>query len=346
MNNIYNNSPKFERLEPFVSIILAAHGFAMLVFFKGDLWMWLIVVLIGALGLLRLLSKTSFYKHVAFYAVFLSMLAWLLMWHTGGTRSFFLLWYFVILAIYPLLIKNRYGFLLPITVALSYLAFSFFQTSRIPLIVVWARAFLLCFIGLINYYIGLVMRNYNTLKSMAMTDDLTGVYQRGYFVDRLQGELERAKRVKENFSLVFIDLDDFKAINDKFGHDIGDKVLRCLAEKLKSQTRGMDVVGRLGGDEFAIILPKANYKQSECIIKRIKNSCKKQLIDDGLIDVGFSAGISVFPDDKLSESASQKIDAATLLKVNATDLLKIADEDMYHIKQQKQSKKRASNGSH
>lgn len=111
-----------------------------------------------------------------------------------------------------------------------------------------------CYLGIIGYkYFGLAMENVN-LKKLAITDGLTGLFVYRYFELRLNSELTHAKRYGLTFSLVIMDIDHFKKINDTFGHEIGNVVLRQLASLLRKESRKSDVVCRYGGEEFCVIL--------------------------------------------------------------------------------------------
>lgn len=101
-------------------------------------------------------------------------------------------------------------------------------------------------------------------------DPLTGIGNRGYFYEKLGQEIKRSKRAGSPVSLVFIDIDNFKTVNDTFGHIQGDKVLVQLAGILKETVRGADSVGRWGGEEFAIILPDTGSEGAVALAERLR----------------------------------------------------------------------------
>jgi diguanylate cyclase (GGDEF)-like protein len=110
------------------------------------------------------------------------------------------------------------------------------------------------------------------LESLSMTDELTGLLNRRGFSDMLARTLREARRHDEHGLLVFIDLDDFKAINDTFGHEAGDAVLKGVAEHIESSVRSTDFVARLGGDEFAILYVRGDLLPTQARAERLKAS--------------------------------------------------------------------------
>ncbi len=155
----------------------------------------------------------------------------------------------------------------------------------------------------------------------SLHDLLTGLPNRALFYDRLEHGLEQAKRHNWNLAVMFLDLDNFKQINDKYGHDIGDKILLSVAKKLKENTRSDDSICRLGGDEFLYLL--MDVKNELEVTKIIKKLIKKIELPYGNGDqklvVKLSIGVSLFP-----KNAG-----------NLEALIKSADVAMYAAKKSK-----------
>ncbi len=159
-----------------------------------------------------------------------------------------------------------------------------------------------------------------TILGLALHDELTGLPNRRLFYDRLETALSEGRRYKLKVAVAFIDLDFFKEINDKFGHEVGDKFLVAIAEKIKSVSREMDTCARLGGDEFALVLSNVeSLDQIAVVAQRLLGSLGGKLNIAGIqLQASASIGIAIFPDDAE--------DAATLLK--------LADSAMYRSKQE------------
>lgn len=150
-------------------------------------------------------------------------------------------------------------------------------------------------------------------KELALTDDLTGLWNYREFRILYKQEYSRAKRHKYPLSLVFIDLDKFKAYNDEFGHIKGNKLLKTVSKRIIKQLREYDNVFRLGGDEFVMLLPHTNKSEAKEILERVNQNLKKHP------KISISYGIAEFPSDSKGK-----------LK-----LLKIADKLMYLMKANK-----------
>ncbi|MEQ1440367.1 diguanylate cyclase [Fontimonas sp. SYSU GA230001] len=132
------------------------------------------------------------------------------------------------------------------------------------------------------------------LYERATRDPLTGVFNRGHFVEAAALEIERARRFSEPLSLLLIDIDRFKKINDTYGHDIGDRVIVALARMLVAEARKVDVVGRIGGEEFAVLLPRANKQPAAEIGQRLRRAAAAQRVAvGGGREIGFTVSLGL-----------------------------------------------------
>jgi len=166
-----------------------------------------------------------------------------------------------------------------------------------------------------------LQRTNEKLEHMAATDPLTGVANRREFIDRVEAEIARAKRNGAPFSLLALDLDHFKAINDSYGHQAGDQVLQRFVEQCVEAVRPFDGVARVGGEEFMVLLPQAALETAQSIGERIRETIAGTPFEAGIgkpIAVTVSVGVSEFGRD------GDTIDA----------MLRRADERLYRAKHQ------------
>jgi len=114
------------------------------------------------------------------------------------------------------------------------------------------------------------LRKFLEIKQNAMFDQLTGLYNRHYFIKRFEEEIERSKRYKHPLSVLMLDLDNFKKYNDKYGHNKGDTLLKSNSYIILGSTRKIDVVARWGGEEFLILLPETKGRDAYVVAERIR----------------------------------------------------------------------------
>jgi diguanylate cyclase (GGDEF)-like protein len=150
---------------------------------------------------------------------------------------------------------------------------------------------------------------------MSLTDELTGAHNRRYCLLRLNQEIARATRYRHPLCLVLVDVDHFKNINDRHGHDRGDSALKEVCRVITSQSRVESAVCRFGGDEFAVLLPEASWEGGRIYAERIRAAIGRTSFPHGA-PVTISVGLAAFPDD-----AS-----------NAEALFKSADTSLYSAK--------------
>lgn len=139
----------------------------------------------------------------------------------------------------------------------------------------------------------------NRISHLALHDALTDLPNRTLLKERLEMACASADRNAEQVAMIFIDLDDFKAINDSLGHNVGDKVLQEVARRLQSLFRSVDTVCRLGGDEFLIVITGVCSRDNiTCTVKKMVSSLNTEMvIDDHCVTVTPSVGIAVYPQD-------------------------------------------------
>lgn len=151
----------------------------------------------------------------------------------------------------------------------------------------------------------------------AVFDEVTGLHNRRYFISCITRELSRSTRYGLSFALVFVDLDNFKEINDSFGHATGDEVLRAFGGHLRSLMRAEDVVARYGGDEFIVLMPQTDTDGATHFARRLLDSAG-DLSRHISVGVGFSAGVAAYPEDGSTTE----------------DLIRAADRRLYTAKEE------------
>jgi diguanylate cyclase (GGDEF)-like protein len=154
------------------------------------------------------------------------------------------------------------------------------------------------------------------LKETSFKDEVTGLYNRRFFSLRLEEELSRYRRFNHPVSVVLLDLDGFKAVNDDFGHTVGDETLREIAQILMKHSRGINVVSRYGGDEFAVLLVETSKAGARLYADRIREVVSKYPFSHGRV-ITASFGVASLPDDEAG---------------TAEDLFRSADEALYAAK--------------
>lgn len=146
------------------------------------------------------------------------------------------------------------------------------------------------------------------IEKLARTDALTGLWNRRHLEDIVRHEIERARRYRQPVSLILFDIDRFKSINDRFGHAVGDDVLRGLAELGQRSIRAADIIGRWGGEEFLIIVPSTILDDARQLAEKLKVALAGHDFDSGRVTASF--GVAEWRKDESIESWLQRADAA------------------------------------
>ncbi|HET9912650.1 MAG TPA: GGDEF domain-containing protein [Anaerolineales bacterium] len=189
------------------------------------------------------------------------------------------------------------------------------QSYTRPAIHLWNTMIRFGFFVLVTYLLTELRRAHEVQRLLARTDYVSGAVNARHFNELLEVEIARAHRYQLPLTMAYIDVDDFKQVNDNFGHDTGDEVLHFIVSVLQSQLRNTDIVARMGGDEFALLLPMAGQPEAQAVIARLHADLTQQMRQKNW-PVTFSIG------------------AVTCLTAPpaAKGLIKMADEIMYVVK--------------
>lgn len=154
---------------------------------------------------------------------------------------------------------------------------------------------------------------YEQVQKLSIVDGLTEVYLRRYLMDRLEEEVDRSSRLGLKFAVAMVDVDHFKQCNDRYGHLVGDVVLKRIADRIKNSVREVDMTARYGGEEFCVVLPETSKALALTVAERIRKSVEAKRIRafDEEIKTTVSVGIATYPEDgKDVETLIEKADTA------------------------------------
>ncbi|MCA9797779.1 MAG: GGDEF domain-containing protein, partial [Candidatus Eremiobacteraeota bacterium] len=191
-----------------------------------------------------------------------------------------------------------------------------------PSIAYWNTAVRLGFFLIVNHLVGRVRQELIRVRELSQRDPLTGATNRRYFGELAEVELARLARNGRPLSLAYIDLDNFKTVNDSMGHEAGDQVLTTVVRLMRENLRRPDVVARIGGDEFLLMMPETGLSQAQSVLQRLLEACRTKMEENGW-PIGMSIG--AITTDQPAE---------------LEDLIRGADAQMYISKQS--GKNRAS----
>ncbi|MDJ0570622.1 MAG: diguanylate cyclase [Pleurocapsa sp. MO_192.B19] len=199
----------------------------------------------------------------------------------------------------PIVIATRYTgkklgiFFAVLSSVFWYIAEASAKADMFYLLLVWNTIVRLSVFLVVVHLLSALNTAYKKEKKLARIDELTKIYNRRYFLNVLQTETKRSIRYERCLTLAYFDVDNFKRVNDRYGHHVGDQLLSLVASTFTKSIRESDIIARLGGDEFALLLPETEYPAGNLVLQRIQ----QQLIDTvkaKKFDVGFSIGAITF----------------------------------------------------
>ena len=214
-------------------------------------------------------------------------------------------------------VGRRAGIIISVTSALSWLMADLMLLNSFSNIIIpfLNETFRLIVFLIITYIIFELKKALEKHKALARTDPLTLVANRRAFSELADMELNKARRYRHPFSVLYIDIDNFKEVNDRLGHNIGDRLLRSVAKTIKQNIRVIDIIARFGGDEFGILLSETGAEAASLVARKLKNKLLSIMQGNGW-SVTFSMGVvtfEIFPD-------------------SVDEMIKVADFQMYSAK--------------
>jgi diguanylate cyclase (GGDEF)-like protein len=212
--------------------------------------------------------------------------------YLAGPDFSFVLFYLLPVSVVAWLVGRRAGFVVALACVVGYFLTEFLSAhfdGRTYLTVINAFARLGAFLFVV-YFVSALRRSHQHERELARTDELTGATNRRSFFEAAQSEINRARRHRHPFTVAYIDVDNFKGLNDRSGHAAGDALLRETTGAIKATVREIDLVARLGGDEFVVLLPETDEEAAHAVVSRVRK-CLDDLAARRGWQVTFSIGV-------------------------------------------------------
>jgi diguanylate cyclase (GGDEF)-like protein len=234
-----------------------------------------------------------------------------------GTHLTIPLFYLVPISMVAWFAGGRLGLVISTASSIAWFMTDFSISNNYNNIVtlVWNTILQLVFFIVVTALFSTLRKAFNVNQQLARNDYVTGAATQRYFYELAQTEISRAKRNGRVFSLAYIDLDNFKQVNDQFGHSAGDKVLQAVARCILTQTRLPDIFARLGGDEFALLLVETGEVAVQSVVVRLHEKLQREMQKNNW-PVTFSIGVVTFvqPPTSVDEMVKQADDAMYVIK--------------------------------
>ena len=234
-----------------------------------------------------------------------------------GFRLHFTVLYLLPLLIFTWIIGRLFGIVVSVVActAWAYIDVLSGRYNGEPSFLIWEWGSVLLGFVLLVIGLSLLRNSLQDAQFQSRKDSLTGLVNKGGFYQIVGAEIELCRRYKRTLSIAYIDCDNFKQVNDKFGHHVGDNLLRVIAKTMQRKVRGSDLAGRLGGDEFAVMLPETNAEACRMVIEMLQQRLLHEMKENGW-PVTFSIGIATF----------------TRMPPSIEDMVRQADKLMYAVK--------------
>ncbi len=230
----------------------------------------------------------------------------------------FIVFYLVPIALVAWFVGSGAGILISVAGGMAWFFVDILSRSTSyahPVIPYWNVAVKLAFFLVVNTLLWQLKKSLEREKELARTDHLTGAANVRFYAELAAREIDRASRYHHPFTVAYMDVDNFKAVNDKLGHSAGDKLLSLIADTMRDGIRSTDVAARLGGDEFALLMPETGQESAALVIRKVHKRLTATMREQGW-PVTFSIGVVTFltPPESVDE------------------MLRTADSMMYFVK--------------
>jgi diguanylate cyclase (GGDEF)-like protein len=218
-----------------------------------------------------------------------------------GYEISFSIFYLIPISLSIIFSNMRIGLIIAVVSTCTWLTADLFDNHVYSnfLIPYWNASMRFAYFVLHTILLSEVLKLYKEAKSSSFLDPLTNIANRRFFNEIIQREMHKGERSGLPIALAYIDLDNFKTLNDTFGHQVGDELLKMIAGQVSLMIRSYDLIARLGGDEFALLLPETDLENTKVIIERIRNELLTQ-INEKKWPVTLSIGVIVFSEFNLS----------------------------------------------
>jgi diguanylate cyclase (GGDEF)-like protein len=215
--------------------------------------------------------------------------------YVTGYEITFSIFYLIPVAMVSWYVGRPYGILISFASAITWFLADTMtgHTYSQPFITYWNTSVSLGFFLVVAFSLSQLRAELKRERKLAQTDFLTGIANSGYFTELLTWEINRCRRYMNPLTLAYIGCDNFKAVNDQFGHHAGNHLLCLVADTIKSTIRITDMVARLGGDEFVILFPETGADQANLVIHKIQNDLLHAVRKDGW-KITFSMGVVTY----------------------------------------------------
>ena len=237
--------------------------------------------------------------------------------YLNGPDVSFLIFYVVPVFVAAWYAGRRAGLWMCAASGLSWFVGAYANPQHIshPGVAYWNAAVRLGFMVILAHLVASFKRSLERERELARTDYLTGALNGRSFGELAASEINRARRHSHPFTVAFMDVDDFKQVNDRHGHSAGDRLLKAVADSISQTVRAVDSVARLGGDEFAVLMPETGKAAAQVVIRRVRRQLLEAARRQGL-PVTFSIGVVTW------DTPPASVD----------EMLRAADELMYAAK--------------